>query len=780
MVVAIAGGKRPATVQTVVAIAVIVLGCGGTLVRIRSAQAEQPPSVAVRVGIDNHYKVGHWTPVKVVARGLETTNAPRLEVVVTDSDGVETTAAAPFAKSTSDSNSWTATAYTKVGRLGAPLRARLTGGDGTLVAQVVRPGAHDEAAAALVDLPATGELLASLGSRSIGLREAYPERQESGSDLARRTIELAGVDSLPTDWIGYESLDVLVLSLGEGAVARALAEDTTRFAALAQWVELGGHLVILCSGDRAESLAAEAGPLAALLPGDFVDVVNLTELGPLEHFAEPAPPIAVTGRAPSLRVPRLSNVQGQIEVFAGRQPTDLPLVVRTARGLGEVLFVGFDLAAPPLAEWPGRRTLLQALLRPIVVTGGPQDESQRIMARGYNDLAGALRQQIGRSFASSVPIPFALVAVLAMCYLLILGPIDYLLVRRWLRRPLAAWITLPLILVLFGAGAMGLAEWRRGANGLTANQVELIDIDTTAGFARGTLWTTVYSPRANRYDLGLQLAPPFQAAAPSGSDAPLLPAGETGEASSDGSLPPAKVAISAWGLAGRGIGGMHARGAELVAFENGYRYSDGAQSLERLPILDSATKSIIARWKAPAVKLFEADLTEVQGLAAGTLTNRTGRSLHNARLLYEGWGYWLGNMADGQQIEVGEQLSARRAKTIITGSVLGRASAGSGQPAGTLFLPERASALELLNLMMFYQAAGGLDFAQLPNRYHAFCDLSGLLKPGMGRAIFVAESTEPDSRLVDKSSGAAIGDPGSHSAVVFRIVVPVAKSEEAP
>ena len=59
-----------------------------------------------------------------------------------------------------------------------------------------------------------------------------------------------------------------------------------------------------------------------------------------------------------------------------------------------------------------------------------------LVARGYNDLSGALRQRLGRSFTSLAPIGFPLVAVLAIAYLFVLGPLDYLLVQRWLRQPL--------------------------------------------------------------------------------------------------------------------------------------------------------------------------------------------------------------------------------------------------------------------------------------------------------------------------------------------------------
>ena len=83
-----------------------------------------------------------------------------------------------------------------------------------------------------------------------------------------------------------------------------------------------------------------------------------------------------------------------------------------------------------------------------------------------------------------------------------------------------------------------------------------------------------------------------------------------------------------------------------------------------------------------------------------------------------------------------------------------------------------------MNLMMFYEAAGGLKFAQLPNRFQSDCDLSAMLKPGLGRAVLVAEVPEAGSRLIDQSSSEPIDD--DVATVVYRFVISVAMSADQP
>jgi hypothetical protein len=719
----------------------------------QEADGALPQITGIQVGVANHYKVGHWTPVRVEVSGLAALDDSRIEINVIDSDGVNTTSAVVIPQTATPTADHTAVVYTKVGRMGVPIRAVLSDGGKQIHELTARPNGARVSETPLVQMAATGEFLLALSSAPFGLKDAFPKRDASGGEVERHTLELDQVSALPDDWFGYEAVDVLVIAEGDGAICNQLAQDTKRYAALQRWVELGGRLVVLCGGERAAELLGESGALAPLVPGKLSEVVPLSERGPLERFAEPAPPIPTPGAGPWARVPRLIDVEGNIEVYAGRRPADLPIVVRSARGLGEIAFAAVDLTRPPLSEWSGRITFLQALLRPYVANDAVRDESQSLVTRGYDDLSGALRQRLGHSFALVASIGFALVAALAIAYVLLLGPADYLLVQRWLRKPLAAWITFPLM-VLFGVtGALALGAWRNGSDRPRVNRLELVDVDTVKVQVRGTLWATLYSPTAEQFNVAVQTAP-------------LAGQSDTS----------AETLLSWWGLPGVGIGGMQAAGADLDFIRDSYHYAPELDALRGVPVVTASTKSLLARWVAPAPQLLEAKLKDQDGLATGSIVNNTGRPLRNARLLYRDWGYRLGNLAIGQRIDVGEQSDPRKVKTIVNGSALG--GSASDRPAGSVFLPERASAVELLNLMMFYDAGGGTAFAQLPNRYQAYCDLSRLVD--LGRAVFIAEADAPGSQLVDPASGEVLGNNEDFAAVFYRFVLPVANNANTP
>ena len=110
----------------------------------------------------------------------------------------------------------------------------------------------------------------------------------------------------------------------------------------------------------------------------------------------------------------------------------------------------------------GTDRFFRALLRPYVAKTETSEAPQSLMTLGYNDLAGALRQRLGSSFVNVTTLKFPAVAALVIAYLLILGPVDYWLVHKVLRRPGVAWITLPLLVFATSVGAYAVAGWSKG------------------------------------------------------------------------------------------------------------------------------------------------------------------------------------------------------------------------------------------------------------------------------------------------------------------------------
>ncbi|MCI0492677.1 MAG: hypothetical protein L0Z07_07055 [Planctomycetes bacterium] len=723
-----------------------------------SPVAEKPLIIGCRIGFSNHYKIGHWTPVWVDLDGTADSENAQIEMTVPDSDGVETTVVAPLASTGGNAaphRPTTTPFYVKIGRMAAPIRVSLVIAGKEADHLTLDPMASPQHPSVFQPLAVSSELIVSLGGKAIALDNALANRDAEGGRVARRVVEIGRVDDLPDQWFGYEAVDLFVLSASDEKLCRELSGDERRLAAIRRWIELGGRLAVLSGGHQANELFGNHSPLAVLLPGMLVNSVDLSDTTSLEHFAGVAEPISEYDRSRTpLLVPKLGNVRGIVEAYAGRKPTDLPLVIRAPLGLGEVSFAGVDLAVEPLVDWSGRADCLRAFLRPYVSAGDKADTPQTLGTLGYNDLAGGLRQQLGHTFDSVTTITFPLVAMLVVGYLLLLGPASYWIARHFGGRPEIAWLVFPLLVLATSGAAYWIGLVSKGDRART-NQLELVDVDFTSMQARGTYWAALYSPRSERFDLGLDVRLPAHATLANHEGVERI--------------------VSWWGLLGMGVGGMQAGGVDMAVINAGYRFTPPLDAMLGVPVLTSGVKSLTARWTAPVQQILDAQLRNDDGLLAGSLTNETGDTLTNAHLLYGSLAYRLGDLGNGKRIEIGQNLDPFRVHTFVTRGARGRDSTGKGELDRGVFLADHASSEQLLMLMMFYQAAGGEEFARLPSRYQSYCDLSRLLE--LGRAILVAYPSSEGSQLIDHATGRPPGDDQRRTRTVYRFVIPVARSD---
>jgi hypothetical protein len=713
-----------------------------------AAAAAQGSSFAVEgVGFRGTYKVGYWTPLWVRAPETDARDATQFEVTASDSDGVPMTVRVPASTTAgevaADGDGSATLIYTKVGRIDSAMEVSLTANGKIVARQTLAPSELLSDDSLIRPLRATSQLIVQVGATPLGIREAYPDREAGVGELGRQFVPLESLKQLPIDWFGYDAVDVLVLATGDGELFAQLAADERRLAAIERWLETSGRLVVAC-GRSAPELIAPGKPLERFLPAKFISLERLPQTRGLENFAETPDPIGgVYGRT-AIQVPRLTDVAGTVDVDG--RGGDLPLVIRAPRGFGELVFVGVDFEVTPLAEWSGRTEFWRGLLRPYLADVNV-GESQSLVSHGYDDLAGAVRQRLGRSFRGVAPVTFPIVALLAIGYLALLGPLDYLFVHKFVRRPGIAWITFPVLVLACSGGLTWLAAARRASGTIQVNQAEVVDVDAATGQARGSYWATLYSPSARRFDLTV---------------APRLP---------DGTTPQETVSRVSWlGLPGAGRGGMHARGIDLDPAQTDYQLAAELNALSAVPLLTSSTKSFAAGWTGSAGRLLNTDLVpNDDGLLVGSIANETGVTLRDACLLYGGWGYRLPDFEAGQSLDVGPQLSAIQVRTLLARRA---GQSTRGLVDRNLFSVDRASTDELLNVMMFYEAVGGASFVGLPSQYEARCDLSRLLV--LGRAILIAQIDDGGSRLVDQSANAHQPIPINDSTVLYRFVIPIA------
>jgi hypothetical protein len=740
----------------------------------RADQSRPTEVVGVHVGLGGCYKAGLWTPVKVTLRGGSEPLRGRLSLTVPDGDGIPSRVVTPPDQLVSllPGKETTVGLCVRFGRVNSQLKAefQVEGrpvAEKTWEASAAAGGRHASDTSGFAAAVESRELIVCLGGgaetveRAAALGGLRPQRRP----LVARLDDL---EQLPAEWYGYEGVDALVLSTSQPQRYGKLAPGSPRLEALDQWVQMGGKLV-LCVGAEAAAVLGKDAPLARFAPGRYEQMVSLRQSAALEAYcgSSVAAMQAGAGETP-LRVPRLAGVKGTIEA----READLPLVIRTARGFGQVVFLAADLDGAPLAQWSDSPLLAARLLDLPTDAGGEGEELPAGMRFGYTDMAGQLRSALDQ-FVGVRVVPFWVVAGLVVVYILLIGPADYFFLRKIVGRMQWTWLTFPAVVLVFSLAACVLAYWLKGDR-LRVNQIDLVDVDAASGRVRGTSWMNVFSPRTESFDLSVE--PRILA----------LPKGTVPFSSHENRDSPRRVPapVLGWlGLPGKGLGGMDPPAASPLAGSGRYEFAPALDGLRGLPIQVWSTRSLTARWSrsAKAVDLqknvLQADLTDEDQSLVGTITNNLKFPLSKCMLAYDRWAYELETLQPGQAVPLGAMTQRSELRTRLTGRRMIMESAKENyRQEAAVYDQGNSDASYVLRMMMFYEAAGGQRYTGLVNDYQRFADLSELLKTGS--AILVGQPPDgPRQGGAElRRDGLPIGDgPQDRHVVLYRFVLPVKK-----
>ncbi len=729
---------------------ILLLGFPGEAI---AQQTQEPEIREVRIGFNGVYKLGCWTALEVDIVGGAKPYTGQIVVTVPDSDGVPTlvSSAEDRPVGVQPGQVTSIRLLVRVGQTYSPIEVRFLAGGKVRCLRKFHPGPELAPGVVTSGIPATNRLLLEYGP-SFGLAGIVANENVDNELLTTRIANVKSAASLPVSWIGYEAVDSVLMTTSEPELYRSLLQNPARLQALKRWVELGGRVVIFCGAEGEELLKAD-GPLADLIPGKFASMQRLRQSHPLETFSGGEQLVAGNRRI-DLLIPKLEETKGKILVHAGSRPTDLPIVVRSRLGLGELVFVGLDFDRPPLRDWAGRATFLRKVLGWDEEGADLEQLAQGLAAVESVDMIGQLRNALDSKFAGVEVISFAFVAFLVLGYIVLIGPGDYYLVRKILRRPELTWITFPAIVVCVSTAAYFYANWSKGDQ-LRVNQVEVVDIDTSSGLVRGTVWSHYFTPQVDKYNLTIKPSL-FGGAAPDD----------------------ANCQVSWLGLPGHALGGMQASASQTAVFSTGYSYNSTRSKMAGLPVQVWSTKTISARWSAqvdsPTIT------TELQPtvdqLLVGQFTNATGAELEDCMLLYNRWAYHIGPVADGTTITIDHSRQPRSVKTLLTSAMAGDTTITDTADDGTVpFHLASSDVTRLLKAMMFFKAISGSRYTSKLNRYQSFIDLSHLLLQD-DCAVLVAKLSVPGSQWFDKTE--PLRSDEDRRWTYYRFVLPVQKTKE--
>ncbi|MBC8290836.1 MAG: hypothetical protein H8E37_11020, partial [Planctomycetes bacterium] len=564
-----------------------------------SGTSDAPQTIeGVFVGLDGSARVGEWTSVSVGISSIP--DGATVDVVTADPQGYPVTV--------SKKAEWENVFFVQFGRIETSLEARLVASNGKVLATERLTTTPDENGESdfVVDRHSVPRWLV------IGKLPAVDEvsrTDNADSPLSRVHITRHPVHHFPNDPLVLTSYDTILLS-GEFALnpEQTLAVDT--------WVKRGGQLICFFGDkDRVESF--QASPLHGWFRDIAIQPKRVSDLSGVEAYVQAgladgeSEPLFIGARRVAVAAVTLP---GSIALDQGGLSGSV--LTETAHGFGRVTFAGFDMDRRPLSLW-GEKGSGQFLLK----LAGAVDEADqsgrrgsRVSRSGVTDLATQFREANeylpGQGDRSTL-----FVLGLVLLYLLIIGPADYFLVHRVLKKPQLTWLTFPAIVVV---GALLARSAAQSANGtqLRVTQVDVVDIDATSGFVRESAWCSIFSPENARYRVALQ------------STGDVLKSEEADPPSAE------KFKIGWFGMPEENYGGMY-RAAGLEMGNPGYRLSDAGNGVDNLPIPVWSNRSL----RAETVRRVEREIvvSDLKRSGTGGQLSSDSRFTHSLPVPIQDW-----------------------------------------------------------------------------------------------------------------------------------------------
>jgi hypothetical protein len=583
---------------------------------------------------DSLYKTGAWAPVYVRLTNIgkydpdPKKDGPATLIVETpDCDDANTAYSVPvpaFDEQEGLAGQTTVLAYARTGTsYGGSFTIKVVANGKELCKPFVFGSRLGQSAAGL---PANQGLYVAIGTRLPGtgdIGRVNTDQDLRGGPRKAYVALMPRIGDLPTVWFGYDSADVVILATGDRDFTTALINDRVRSGALADWVRRGGRLIV-CTGANAD-LFNEPSELSDALPMLIGKPRPLPALNMIwkeggGQVGDALPALTTTGLVPRDKPARGYRVLAEGPAGGG------PLIAQGAYGLGRVTLVTFDLDKLPATKWNGLTQMWQQLL----IRGGPEIPNsaathQNTVMYGEPSSGDGMQGAINGELAAFEGVPvisFGWVALFILIYILVVGPLDYLFLKKVVKRLELTWITFPTVVLAVSAAAYFTAYHLKGRD-LRINKLDVVDIDPQSGRAYGRTWMTLFSPRIQKYTVGFEPAAGW--------------VGTSGDAS---------VGVSWFG---------QSRNAQENLFARRYEYAPRAAGLLGVPVQVWTTKGFQGDWSAPldmAKPPIENRLRHPPGRPdelIGSVTSRLPVALDDVLMIYRGEVASLGPLVPDEQ-----------------------------------------------------------------------------------------------------------------------------------
>ena len=451
------------------------------------------PSLQVSAGFETHYRDGNWVPVQITLHNDGPDFSGTLSLTASNPQYIlqndpSTSLSYQFAITLANGARKQVTMYLPLYSGMQNVTVKLLDSNGNAVGTQT---------ASLNPLSPGDVFVGVLSDQSTGFGplSTAPLPNQSGSVI----VEFLNASTMPSMADILKNFNVIVL---DDFTTSNLSQ--AQLAALQTWVNRGGNLIVSGGPEWRRTISAlPAGlrPVAvngtstipagtSLLPFGAPRVGRLGQNTVLDSVSSP-----VTVSTASLVDPRKS------EVVLSSGAT--PLIVQARLGQGTISYLAFDPTLEPLLGWQGASVFWEGLLlrglgdqllanSSIFPGTGPYNtQGQQLLASRMNGLLQSF-------LPNTLPSPWTL-AILLIGYILVLGPVRLLLVRRLKRRDWSWRIVLSSV-VIFSFLTYGIALEEKGTSVLS-NSITVAQLGQSGSATHITTYLGVFVPSQGNFQI---------------------------------------------------------------------------------------------------------------------------------------------------------------------------------------------------------------------------------------------------------------------------------------
>jgi len=431
----------------------ILIAFAFALLFVPSVAAQGAVTLTAQAGFDAYYKEGYWIPIRVALGNNGNDLNGQLRVVSLRANGSKLEYTYPVALANGARKE--VTMYVNVEGFASRLQVDYVQDQKTIASVTPRLsqlGSNDFLYGVIASSPSAFNYLGRVDPMG-----------------GRGRVAQLSIQDLPSAAHAWRALDVLVISDVDTSALTPAQKDSLKL-----WVASGGRLIV-ASGPNWQKLAG----LEDILPMKIVGTRD-SPLASLESLAQKKSP---SGSA--------VIVMGELKPGATPLVADnnVPLIVDQQYGFGRIALFTFDPALDPLRTWDGMENIYRNLL-------ASADDRPGWM--GFTRNWSSAVEAVSSIPGIGLPHPLLICGFLG-AYLVIIGPINYIILRAIKRREFA-WFTIPITVIFFTVAIYVTGIALRGTSP-TLHRLSVVQSWEDSSQAQVETLIGVFSPTRSEYDL---------------------------------------------------------------------------------------------------------------------------------------------------------------------------------------------------------------------------------------------------------------------------------------